>query len=375
MGRTVPSQRWAWWWRWVWGEHGGEVFLDGTREAQARVEVRRRAWVGLHDGVEAGAEEFRHGDVFGVGGLDEDAEGDGGGGLVGGVAGDGAVEGEGEGCEAVGVGLQEAADLGLEHVGFLRDVETRKEPVDFGLAEFGGRRGEVGGDAVQGDAVGAELVEGGVGEEGGDVGVEVPGSLDLVEELRSTGLGGDLAAGGAVLGDDDLAVGGDFGDGEADVVPAVGCEGFEAGEVAAADVAGALDEVAGDEGVGEFVELVASPGVPPVRGADDGTGVADAAADDDVGAAGEGERDTEPAEVLAGAEVGEAGGGVAEEGERDLVAGDVGDVEVEAFTPDEVGDDAVEGPGVAGAGVGDDLDAVPGDVGRAGSRASRKVGS
>lgn len=55
--------------------------------------------------------------------------------------------------------------------------------------------------------------------------------------------------------------------------------------------------MAGNQGVGELVKVVAHPIVPPVCGTDDGTGVGDATAEDDLGACLEGGGDAETSEV------------------------------------------------------------------------------
>ena len=106
-----------------------------------------------------------------------------------------------------------------------------------------------------GDPVGAGGGELDGVEVGGDVGAEVGGGLDLVDQLGGDRVDGDQAAGAVVLGDDRGAVGGDLGDREAERgVGAAGVEeGAEAAEVAAGGLGAALDDVAGHDGAGELV--------------------------------------------------------------------------------------------------------------------------
>lgn len=87
--------------------------------------------------------------------------------------------------------------------------------------------------------------EGRGGEVGGDVAVVVEAALDLVEELGGAGFDGDEAAGTFLFGDDDAAIGSNFGNWVADTRPLFAAVGvlkiFEASEVSAADIIAAFD--------------------------------------------------------------------------------------------------------------------------------------
>ena len=68
------------------------------------------------------------------------------------------------------------------------DIQADEKPVDFCLkasvscdSDFGGWWWRCGFDAMESDAVGGELREGYGVEDGGDVAVEIPWSLDLIE--------------------------------------------------------------------------------------------------------------------------------------------------------------------------------------------------
>ena len=101
-------------------------------------------------------------------------------------------------------------------------------------------------------------------EAGDDVGVEVLGRADLVEQLRGDGADVDQAAGAGVLGDDRRAVA---------ATSAIGKPGGSDGSgisskkrvVAAGGLGAALDDVAGDDGAGQRVPVVECPVVPPRR--------------------------------------------------------------------------------------------------------------
>lgn len=68
---------------------------------------------------------------------------------------------------------------------------------------------------AKGDAVSANLLEPQSVEQGRDVGIEIPGPLNLIEELGGAGLGRDFAASAGGFGDDGLTRGGDLGNGVA----------------------------------------------------------------------------------------------------------------------------------------------------------------
>ncbi len=136
-------------------------------------------------------------------------------------------------------------------------------------------------------------------EAGRDVrsGVARPG--DLVEQLGGDGLGGHCPPGAGVLGDHARPVGVDLGDRKAGPPEVVDLG--EEGVVAAGRLGAALDDVAGDRGTGEGVEVGATPSEVRRRRTDDERSVGDAAGDDDVGAAFETGDDAPGAEVGVGA--------------------------------------------------------------------------
>lgn len=76
------------------GQEGDVVFVDGTGEALAGVEVEGGPRVALHNGVDDGAEEVHWGEIVCVAGLGDDAEADGGAALVVGV-----LRGRAKSCE------------------------------------------------------------------------------------------------------------------------------------------------------------------------------------------------------------------------------------------------------------------------------------
>lgn len=95
-----------------------------------------------------------------------------------------------------------------------------------------------------------------------DIAVEVHVPLQLVQELALDRVRGDDAFAAFVLGDDAGAVGGDLCDAEDEVVQGGERVLVEVGEVGARHVGGAFDQVAGDEGAGEGVEVGGAPRVP-----------------------------------------------------------------------------------------------------------------
>ena len=219
----------------------------------------------------------------------------------------------------VGLGLHvEAGENQLE------GVAVAAEGVDADL-ELRGRG--VAADAADRDAVGPGLAELHAVEVGGDVGVEVARTLDLVDQLGGDGVDGDHAAGAVVLGDHARPVGGDLGDREAEGGH-VASQLEEAGEVAPGRVGAALDHVARDHGAGQLVVGRRRPAEVRHRRADHEGGVGDAAGDHDVGTGVEGGGDAEAAEVGVGGE------GVVEaeivRAWTQVVALDVGDRGVEA---------------------------------------------
>ena len=130
------------------------------------------------------------------------------------------------------------------------------------------------------------------------VGVEVARAVDLVEQLRRDGADVDAPAGAGVLGDDERAVLVHLGDGEAQRPRPVDL--LEEAVVAAGRLRAALDDVAGGDGAGQAIPVVALPAEAPRRRADDQRRVGDAAGDDDVGAAPERLGDAPAAEVRVG---------------------------------------------------------------------------
>ncbi len=203
-------------------------------------------------------------------------------------------------------------------------------------------------DAGDGHPVGSLLAEPDRVEVGGDVGAEVAGGLDLVDELGGDGVDGDRAPGAVVLGDHARPVGGDLGQREPEGTVPVG-QAEEAAEVAARGLGAALEDVAGDDGARELVVLLGCPAVVRDRGPDDQRGVGDPAGDDHVGAAAQGGGDAEAAEVGVGRER-----AVPEAERAQVVALDVGDGRVEAEAAGDLAEALGEAGGVEAAGVGDD---------------------
>ena len=120
------------------------------------------------------------------------------------------------------------AELGLEHAGFAGDVEAYQEPGEFGLeaalschTDFCRRRGCRTFDAAQNDPVGAEMFEVDIGDDCRDIRIEIPWSLDLVEQLCSTGLDTDDSLFSFLLRDDHFTIAADFRNWEPKIVPAL----------------------------------------------------------------------------------------------------------------------------------------------------------
>ena len=204
-----------------------------------------------------------------------------------------------------------------------------------------------------------------------DVGVEVGGVADLVEQLGGDGARRDDAPGAVVLGDDAAAVLGDLGDREPGVA-AIGDLGREA-VVAAGRLRTALDDVPGGDRAGQGVPVVAAPAVPPGGGPGDQARVGDPGADHHVRAGLQGRGDAPAAEVGVGGDHGQVrlgqrdpGVGVDEivarglqvaEDRDQVVAGEVGDACVQAEPAGEFRELHGQARRVEAAGVGDDLDA------------------
>src|SRR4029077_2809802 len=177
-----------------------------------------------------------------------------------------------------------------------------------------------------------------------DVGVQVGGIADLVEQLGGDGARRDDAAGAVVLGDDAAAVLGDLGDREPRVA-AVGDLGREA-VVAAGRLRAALDDVPGGDCAGQGVPVVPAPAVPPGGGPGDQARVGDPGADHHVRAGLQRRGDAPAAEVGVGGDHGQVrlgerdpGVGVDEivarglqvaEDRDQVVTGEVGDARVQA---------------------------------------------
>ena len=175
---------------------------------------------------------------------------------------------------------------GLRDLGLRRDVEPTQdeahavaEPAEaVGRHLHGGRRGRAAYPRDP-DPVGAVLRQLDRVEAGDDVGAEIGGAVDLVEQLRRHCPDRHQPAGVWMLGDDARPVGGDLGEREPDPV-----EAGDLGEervVAAGGLRPALEDVAGDDRAGQRVPVVASPAVMPGRRPADQRGVGRAPRHDD----------------------------------------------------------------------------------------------
>ncbi len=264
-------------------------------------------------------------------------------------------------------------------LGLLLDVEAGQDhrhraavAAEHVQRDLQGVRGRAALRAGQRDPVPAGLLESQGVEVRDDIGIEVRGVADLVEQLSGDGADRHDPAGARVLGDDAAAVGGDLGDGEAGVA-AFG-DLVEEAVVAAGGLRAALDDVPGGDGAGQGLPVVAAPAVPPGGGADDQAGVGDPRADDDVGARLQRRRDAPPAEVgvrgdhrqvrlgqrQPGVEVSElvTRGPQVAESRGQVVAGEVGDPGGQAEPFGQFGDLGGQAGRVEPARVGHDLDAA-----------------
>ena len=205
-----------------------------------------------------------------------------------------------------------------------------------------------------------------------DIRVGVGRLGDLVEQLGGDGARRDQSAGVRMLGDHAAAVRRDLGDREARVT-AVG-DLVQEGVVAPGGLRAALDHVAREHGPGQLVEVLPAPAVPPGGRPGDERGVGDARADHDVGAGAERRGDAPAAEVgvrgdrlapgaaqwLAGIQVGQrlpVREQLVESWEQ-VIAGDVGDLRMQAEALGERPELPGQARGIEAAGVVDDLDAA-----------------
>src|SRR4051812_47043018 len=96
--------------------------------------------------------------------------------------------------------------------------------------------------------------------------VEVAGTLDLVKQLRLDGVDGDHACGARLLTDHRASVSRDFGSRESKAGNVA--KRFKAGEIAAAGLRPAFDDMTRGDGAGDRVPIVGRPAVPPRGGTD-----------------------------------------------------------------------------------------------------------
>jgi hypothetical protein len=192
-------------------------------------------------------------------------------------------------CRRTSVGLRLDVEPG-EHE--RRPVAEAAERVDRHLEL---RWWRLAPDAVDPDPVGSLLGEPDRVEAGGDVGVEVPGAAELVEQLGRDRADADAPAGAGVLRDDAGPVTCELRDREADVLEVRDL--LEERVVAAGRLRAALDHVPGDDRAGQRVPVVALPAEAPDPRADHQARVGDPAGDHHVGVGVERTGDTEPAEV------------------------------------------------------------------------------
>ena len=185
------------------------------------------------------------------------------------------------------------------------DVETGERDVDLAAvaAQLVGGHLESGRGRLAPHRVDPHPVTSGLGqpdrvEAGGDVGAQVAGRIDLVEQLRGDRPHGDLAAGAVVLAYDRRAVGRDLGPREAGPVHAL--HFGEERVVAAGGLGAALDDVPGRHRAGQDVPVVDRPVVVPGGGTADHRRVGDSPGHHDVGAAAQGLGDSPAAQVGVG---------------------------------------------------------------------------
>ncbi len=263
------------------------------------------------------------------------------------------------------------ARLGVRpRVGDLALAEPAAVEEHVGL-EGGGAR--VAAHAVEAHAVGADLGHLGLRDVGHHVGREVARRVvDLVEQLLLDGARVDPAAGAGGLADDAAAVGGDLGDGESHVVEAGHVLHARVGEVAAADLRAAFEQVAGHGGAGEAVPVVGRPAEVRQRGPERERRVRHAAGDDDLRAVADGGGDLERALVGVGADEARLVELAFEALAQQRTAGGVGQVvarhhrdarRAQAELARQRGDAPRRAPRVGGTEVADDDDAVGEAVG------------
>lgn len=242
--------------------HGGDEVLEiRFGESVSLLHAKRGAWISRHNHVEARFQKARGRDRFQSPGLGEDAEIDRRGVLTFRVDRARARGGEDELGEFARVSEAEAQLL-LQHLCFLRDVEARQEVVHLGLitslgrdADFRGRRRLVEADIVDVHQVPADLVHLDLVDDGHHIGVVVALALEFVQQLRPTRVQRHLATpvGSIVHADFKSAV---VSDGrnrqpkQGRVDPT--SHRPESSVVAAGDVERTFDQVAGDERVRQF---------------------------------------------------------------------------------------------------------------------------
>ena len=201
--------------------------------------------------------------------------------------------------------------------GLLLDVEAGEdeldavaEPADGVEADLGSRRRSRPGDAGDRDPVGPFLRQGHCVEMSRHVGAEIGLAGDFINELGRDRVDGDRTARTRVFGDDEAAVIFDHGDRK--TRPAE-VDGGEPGEVSARSLRSAFDDVSGDDGRGELVEVLAAPAEMRDCGADDDRGVGDPPSHHNVGTGREGCSDAEGTEISVGC--------------HDVATGHIGEVE------------------------------------------------
>ena len=133
------------------------------------------------------------------------------------------------------------------------------------------------------DAVGPRLGDGDIGAVGGDIGVEVDATLELVQELAGYVVNIDEALCAWVLRYDGCAVCCYLGDAEWEVKEYVEGIFIERTEVGARHIGRAFDQVARYERTSQGVVVAVIPVVPVPRGTNYRRRICNTAANDDVG--------------------------------------------------------------------------------------------